>query len=46
MKVFKPGSMMQEHRKYIKRASAEAEDSWKASNTNFENTLEMLHDLK
>jgi hypothetical protein len=37
---------MQEHRQYIKRANAEVEDSWKASNTSFENTLEMLHDFK
>jgi hypothetical protein len=28
MKFFKQGSMMQEHRQHIKRANAEAEDSW------------------
>jgi hypothetical protein len=30
---------MQEHRQIIKRASVGSEDSWKASNTNFEKTL-------
>jgi hypothetical protein len=41
MKFFKRGSMMQEHHRLIKRASAEAEDSW-TSSTNFENALGLL----
>jgi hypothetical protein len=41
MKVFKLRRMMQEHRQFIKRASAEAGTAGQA-NTHFENTLGML----
>jgi hypothetical protein len=39
MKIFKPGSMMQEH---LKRASAETKTAGKAPSTNFENVLKIL----
>jgi hypothetical protein len=41
MKVFKPRSMMQEHRQHIKRASVKRKTAGQAS-TNFENTLGLL----
>jgi hypothetical protein len=43
MKFFKPGSMMQEH---LKRASAEAKDSWTSASANFEITLKLMRHLK
>jgi hypothetical protein len=42
MKIFKPRSMMQEHRQLIKRASVEAERQLDSASTNFENTLILL----
>jgi hypothetical protein len=39
MKIFKPRSMMQEHRQHIKRASAEGGRQLDKPARNFENTL-------
>jgi hypothetical protein len=42
MKFFKPGSMMQEHRQRIKRASMEQKNCWRSQHQIFENTLGLL----
>jgi hypothetical protein len=46
MKIFKPESMMQEHRQHQASQRGDNRIDGKVPSTNFEVTLKLLHDLK